>query len=203
MRVPVSIGLGAMLVAGSTGLTLTLGAQAPRQVDDRDVVEAARWRVDQLWPRLRRDAPQSAEANRPGQRQPPVTRVVHRGRITGQDRDDANRLGRHAVRDVHMERGLCRGHPNRRAQVEVGPGVGQGRLRRERPALLLRPGQPRSGHLQGPRLRRPARRTPRCAQRADRGHRVERPDDTAGQRLLHYRRAAHRQGPGADRQWRR
>ena len=39
MRVPVSIGLGAMLVAGSTGLTLTLGAQAPRQVDDATLLK--------------------------------------------------------------------------------------------------------------------------------------------------------------------
>ena len=83
------------------------------------------------------------------------------------------------------------------------PALVKGGLRRGRPALLLRAGQPRCGHLQGPGLRRPARRPAGRARRRHRPGGVVGADHAGRQRLQHHRRAAHRQRQGRHRQRRR
>ena len=64
------------------------------------------------------------------------------------------------------------------------------------PRYLLRAGQPRRGHLQGPRLRRAARRPAGRARRRHRTGGVVGADHAGRQRLQHHRRAAHREGQG-------
>ena len=88
------------------------------------------------------------------ERGPSEARLVGGGRLAGQDRNDADRGERRALRHVDVERRVRRGRAHRRAQVALGSGARAGRLRRRRLALLLRPGQSRRGGLQGPRLRR-------------------------------------------------
>ena len=61
-------------------------------------------------------------------------------------------------------------------------------------ALLLRTGQPRRGHLQGPGLRRPARRPAGRARRRERPRRLVGADHAGRRRLQHHRRAADREG---------
>ena len=187
----------------AAAITLTAPRQARRQVDDASAAGAAAGE----WITHGRDYAETHHSPLtqidPGQRRAAAAGLVGRGRLARQDRNDADRLQRRALRHVDLERRLRGRRAHRRAQVALGSGAGAGRLRRRRLALLLRPGQPRRRALQGQGLRRPARRPPGGARRRHRPRGVGGADHAGRQRLQHHRRAAHRQGQGRHRQRRR
>ena len=169
-----------------------------------DAAEAAGRGVGHLRTGLRRDASQPADQHRSDQRHSPRAGVVGRGRVPGQDRDHAPRARRRPLRHVHVERGLRHRRPHRHVQVALGSRAGEGRLRRGWPARLLRArstaasrstrGKVYVGLLDGRLV---------ALECTDRACGLGRADHPGGQRLHHHRRAAHRQGQGADRQRRR
>ena len=204
MRATVRTGIWSTLLTAACGAAaLTLSAQAPRQVDDATLLKPP----DGEWITYGRDY---AETHHSPLKQIDQTnvarlgaRVVGRSGLAGQDRDDAAGLRRRALRHLDVELGLRHRPADRQAEVAMGPGLVKGGFCRRRRARLLRPGESRRGALQGPRLRRPARRPARRAERADRTCRMGVQTTPAGSDYTITGAPRDRQGQGGDRQRRR
>ena len=132
-------------------------------------------------------------------------RVVGRGRLRRQDRNDAARVRRRALRHLDLEQGLRDRSAHRQAEVAMGSGAGARRLRSRwarapccgpvNRGVALYKGRVYVGLLDGRLVALDAETgTPRVVG-AD--HAARNSDYT------HHRRAAHHQGQGRDRPGRR
>ena len=169
MRATVRTGIWFTLLTAACGAAaLTLSAQAPRQVDDAALLKPP---VEE-WITYGRDYAET-----------------HHSPLTGIDQTNVTRLGLAWSVEVGSQ-GKIETTPLVHDGVLYGtstwsvvfaidvrtgtlkwrwdPALVKGGFSEGRRASLLRPGESRRRPLQGPRLRRPARRPPRGAERADR-----------------------------------
>ena len=146
-----------------------------------DAAQARRRRVGRLRPRLRRDASQPADADRPDQRQPAR---AWRGRSKSAPRARSRRRRSSSTACCTARRPGAR---STRSTLRTGklkwqwdPALVRGGFDAMGPRAVLRPGQSRRRALRRQGLRRPARRPAGRARRRDRRVGVVGADDAAG-----------------------
>ena len=168
MRVIVPTSLAAALVAGSASLALTLSAQAPRQVDDATLLKPP----DGDWVTYGRDY---HETHHSPLKQIDQSNVSRFGVAWSVEVGSQGKIETTPIIWDGMLFGTSTWSVVYAVDIRTGtlkwkwdPGLVKGGFSQRRPALLLRARESRRRHLQGPGLRRAARRPPGRARRPDR-----------------------------------